>query len=57
MPAAAELEIFMVGRELVAIEHDLDLARRRVASAIHLVLAPSRNLRKYAVGTIRRGHA
>ena len=38
MPRAAELEIFMVRRKLIAIEHDFDRAAVARNAAEHLVL-------------------
>src|SRR6266446_3911625 len=39
MPRAAELEVFMVRRKLIAIEHDFDRAAVARGAAEHLVLA------------------
>src|SRR6202047_3353513 len=57
MPAAPELEIFMVGCKLVAIEHDLDLATVTWAAAKHLMLAAVAEFAQIGVSAVRRRHA
>ena len=57
MPRAAELEIFMVRRKLIAIEHDFDRAAVARNAAEHLVLTALAEFAQIGIGPIRRGHA
>ena len=57
MPAAAELEIVVPGRKLVAVEHDLDLAAVARHAAEHFVLAALAEFSEIGEGTVRRRHA
>ncbi len=57
MPRAAELEIFMALRKLVAVEHDLGVAAVARHAAEQFVLAALAEFAHIGIRTIRRGHA
>jgi len=57
MPAATELEIFVVSRKLVAIEHDLDLATVAQRATEHLMLTAVAEFAQVGEWAIGRGHA
>ena len=57
MPGAAEPEIFVVGRKLVAIEDNLGLPAVARHAAEHFVLAALAELAHIGIRTVRRGHA
>src|ERR1700739_5045024 len=57
MPRAAELEIVMLGREFVAVQHDRDLAAVAPGAAEHFMLSALAELAQISIGTVRRRHA
>ena len=57
MPRAAELEIFLVGGEFVAVEDDLGRAAVARHAAEQFMLAALAEFAEIGVGAIRRGHA
>ena len=57
MPRAAELEVFMIGRELVAVEDDLDIAAVARHAAEQFVLAAFAEFAHIGERPVRRRHA
>ena len=57
MPAAAELEIFVVGRQRIAVENDLHLAAVARGAAEHFVLAAFAEFAQIGERAVRRRHA
>ena len=57
MPRAAELEVLLGGRELIAIENDLDVAAVARHAAEHFVLTALAEFPQIGVSAVWRGHA
>ena len=57
MPAAAELEIFVVLRQRVAVEHDMGVSAVARRAAVQLVLAALAELAEIGERAVRRRHA
>ena len=57
MPRAAELEIFVIGRERVAVENDFDIAAVARHAAEQFVLAAFAEFAQIGERAVRRRHA
>src|SRR5437764_14244985 len=57
MPRAGELEVLLGGRELIAIENDLDVAAVTRHAAEHFVLTALAEFSQIGVSAVWRGHA
>src|SRR5262245_61543852 len=57
MPAAAELEIFVVCSQRVAVEHDRCIAAIARHAAVHFMLSALAEFPEIGEGSVRRGYA